>query len=53
MYRKTDQKGKKVLEQIQDASEVVWKDLDQTFFSHEEDLNAYNLEFVRKNKKFF
>jgi hypothetical protein len=43
----------KILEQIQDKSNEVWKDLDQRFLSCEEDLNIYNLEFVRKNKNFF
>jgi hypothetical protein len=43
----------KIVEQIQDSSNEVWKELDQRFLEHEEDLNAYNLEFVRKNKKFF
>ena len=43
----------KIVEQIQDTSNEVWKELDQRFLAYEEDLNAFNLEFVRKNKKFF
>ena len=43
----------KILEQIPDTSNEVWKELDQRFLAYEEDLNAFNLEFVRKNKKFF
>jgi hypothetical protein len=43
----------KILGQIQDSSPEVWKDLDRRFLANEEDLNAINLEFIRKNKKFF
>ena len=43
----------KILEQIPDTSNEVWKELDQRFLASEEDLNALNLEFVRKNKNFF
>jgi hypothetical protein len=43
----------KILEQIQENSNDVWKELDQRFLAHEDDLNALNLEFVRKNRSFF
>ncbi len=43
----------KILEQIQDTSSEVWKELGQRFLTYKEDLNAFNLEFVRKNKNFF
>jgi hypothetical protein len=43
----------KILEQIQDTSGEVWKELDQKFLANEEDLNAFNLEFIKKNKNFF
>jgi hypothetical protein len=43
----------KILEQIQEESINVWNELDQRFLAREEDLNAYNLEFIRKNKSFF
>lgn len=43
----------KILEQIQDKSGEVWKELDQQFINCDEDLNAINLDFIRKNKNFF
>jgi len=43
----------KIIEQIQGTSEGVWKELDQRFLAYEEDLNAFNMEFIRKNKAFF
>jgi hypothetical protein len=43
----------KLLEQIQDTSDIVWNELDQRFLAHEEDLNAFSMEFIRKNKNFF
>ena len=43
----------KILEQIQETSDEVWKELDQRFLAYEEDLNAFSLEFIRKNKNFF
>ena len=42
-----------IVKQIQDTSDEVWKELDQRFLAQDEDLNAFNIEFVRKNKKFF
>jgi hypothetical protein len=43
----------KILEQMQDTSSEIWKELDERFLAYEEDLNAFNLEFIRKNKAFF
>jgi hypothetical protein len=43
----------KILDQMDDSLNEVWKDLDQRFLSCEEDLNTVNLEFIRKNKNFF
>jgi hypothetical protein len=43
----------KILEQIHDSSNEVWKDLDQRFLAYEEDLNTFNFEFIKKNKHFF
>jgi hypothetical protein len=43
----------KLLEQIQDTANEVWKELDQKFLANEEELNAVTMEFVRKNKDFF
>jgi hypothetical protein len=46
-------KRQEILEQIQETADVVWEDLDQKFFSYEDDLNTLNIEFVRKNKDKF
>lgn len=43
----------KIVERISATSNEVWKELDQRFLTSEEDLDALNLEFVRKNKNFF
>jgi len=43
----------KIFEQLQDSTYEFWKELDQKFLSQEEDLNAFNMEFIRKNKDFF
>ncbi|NBG67157.1 DMP19 family protein [Acidiluteibacter ferrifornacis] len=42
-----------ILEQIQETADLVWEELDQKFFSYEDDLNTLNIEFVRKNKDKF
>ena len=42
-----------VLEQIQETADQAWEELDQMFFSYEDDLNTLNIEFVRKNKDKF
>ena len=38
------------LEHIQETADPVWEELDQKFFTYEDDLNTLNIEFVRKNK---
>jgi hypothetical protein len=43
----------KMVEQIQDSSDKVWKELDQAFLIYEEDIHALNMEFIKKNKAFF
>jgi len=50
---KDSSERQKLLEQVQDSANEVWKELDQKFLSQEEDLNAFNIEFIRKNKDFF
>ncbi|MBK8706124.1 MAG: DMP19 family protein [Saprospiraceae bacterium] len=42
-----------ILEQIQETADQVWEELDQKFFSYEDDLNTLNIEFARKNKDKF
>jgi hypothetical protein len=42
-----------ILEQIQKTADFVWEELDQKFFAYEDDLNALNIEFIRKNKDKF
>ena len=40
-------------EQMQKETFHVWEELDQKFFSYEDDLNTLNMEFIRKNKDGF
>lgn len=42
-----------ILEQIQEMADPVWEELDQKFFTYEDDLNTLNIEFIRKNKDKF
>ena len=42
-----------ILEQIQETADLVWEELDQKFFTYEDDLNTLNIEFIRKNKDKF
>jgi len=42
-----------ILDQIQEIADHVWEELDQKFFTYEDDLNTLNIEFVRKNKDKF
>lgn len=42
-----------ILEQIQEKADLVWEELDQKFFTYEDDLNKLNIEFIRKNKNKF
>ena len=42
-----------ILEQIQETADLIWEELDQKFFTYEDDLNTLNIEFIRKNKDKF
>lgn len=46
-------KRQEKLEQIAEKADPAWEELDQSFFAYEDDLNALNIEFVRKNKDRF
>ena len=43
----------KIIEQFQEVPDEIWDELDQEFYNYEEDLNALNIEYVKKNKGFF
>ncbi len=43
----------KIIEQIEEAANEVWQELDQMFFKYEDDLNKLNIEYVKKHKIFF
>lgn len=42
-----------IVEEIEEAADEVWNDLDQMFYEYEDDLNSLNIEYVRKYKEFF
>jgi hypothetical protein len=42
-----------IVAQIQETANPIWEELDQNFFTYEDDLNTLNIEFVRKNKDKF
>lgn len=42
-----------VLEQIEEAANKVWDELDQFFYKYEDDLNALNIAYIKKNKDLF
>ena len=42
-----------IVEQIEELADEVWEELDQKFFTYEDDLNTLNIEFIRKNKDKF
>jgi len=42
-----------ILDQIQETADLVWEELDQKFFTYEDDLNTLNIEFVKKHKDKF
>ena len=42
-----------ILEQIEETATPIWEELDQKFFTYEDDLNTLNIEFIRKNKDKF
>ncbi len=41
------------INQIEAFANDVWNDLDQRFYQYQDDLNALNIEYVRKHKDFF
>ena len=42
-----------ILEEIQEAADPIWEELDQKFYAYEDDLNALNIQFIRKHKEKF
>ena len=42
-----------VLERIEETADEVWEELDQIFFTYEDNLNELNIEYVRLNKDKF
>jgi hypothetical protein len=42
-----------IVEQIEEVANEVWEELDQQFYKYEDDLNALNIEYVKKHKGFF
>ena len=46
-------KRQDILEQIQETADPFWEELDQKFFTYEDDLNTLNIEFIRKNNDKF
>jgi hypothetical protein len=38
-----------ILSQIENKANEIWEELDQRFFSYEDDLNSLNLDYIRKN----
>jgi len=42
-----------ILNQIEDAANDIWENLEQKFFKYEDDLNDLNLEYVSKNRDKF
>ncbi len=42
-----------VIDTLPDIDDPVWEKLDEAFFRYEEDLNALNIEFVRKHRDAF
>ena len=43
----------KILEQMGEAADPIWEELDQKFFSYQDNLNKLNIEFVRMHKDKF
>ena len=43
----------KIVEEIEDAADEIWNELDEKFFEYEDDLTDLNIECVKKNKVFF
>lgn len=42
-----------MVEQIEEMANDVWEELDEEFFACEDDLDALNIEYIKKNKDFF
>lgn len=42
-----------IVEQIEETANDVWEKLDEEFFACEDDLDALNIEYIRKNRNFF
>jgi hypothetical protein len=42
-----------ILEQIEEAANPIWEELDQKFFAYEDDLNLLNIAFIRQHKEKF
>lgn len=42
-----------ILEKIQEAADPIWEDLDQKFYTYEDDLNTLNIQFIRNHKDKF
>ncbi|MCO5250169.1 MAG: DMP19 family protein [Candidatus Kapabacteria bacterium] len=42
-----------LVEQIEETANEVWEELDQKFFTYEDDLNTLNINFIRQNKDNF
>ena len=50
---KDREKRQETLEQIEDAANKIWEELDQKFFTYEDDLNSLNMDYVSKNRNDF
>lgn len=46
-------KRQEVLEQIEEAANEVWEQLDQTFYKYEDDLNELNIQYIKQNRSSF
>lgn len=42
-----------ILSQIEGKANEIWEELDQKFFAYEDDLNALNMDYIKKNKASF
>lgn len=42
-----------IVEGIEETANEVWEELDQKFYEYVDDLNALNIEYVRRNKEHF
>jgi len=46
-------KRTEIVEQIEEVADEVWNDLDQKFYQYEDNLNALNIEYIKKHTDFF